>query len=88
MKIKLEFRWAPNLLETTYSYKDGILTVDDFSFRFPDGEDGEAVGISEESGGKILQAYRKDGENYAIIHYLCKSSTHPNATGEFFEVAE
>lgn len=87
MYIKLAFTWAPGLPETKFTIKDNTLTVDDYLFTFPN-DDGEAVGIAEESGGKIIEAHRADGENYATIHYLCKSSSHPLATSEYMEVTE
>lgn len=88
MKLKLAFTWSPGTPETIYSYKDSVLTVDDFSMTFPTDEDGKASDIFGESGGKIFEAYRKDGENYAVIHYLCPNANHPLATGKFFEVTE
>lgn len=87
MQIKIMLTLSPGKPETVFSVRGSTLTVDGFSFTFPDGDDGEDADISKDSEGKILQAYRKDGVNYAVIHYLAPSTSIPYPINEFFEVS-
>lgn len=88
MQIKIMLTLNPGQPETAFSVRGSILTVDGFSFDFPDVEDGEDADISTDSGGRIFQAFRKDGVNYAVIHYLAPSASIPYPINEFFEVVE
>jgi hypothetical protein len=82
MKIRLEWVFDPGTTETKITVSGRAITVDNFLMTFP-ADDGDASNIFIESGGKILQAYIKNGEPFVVVDYHSPISSSPLDTGKF-----